>query len=209
MSKRLARRIFIVLIVYIGICGLLYLCQEKLIYFPEKLAKDYQFNFNQSFEELNIEAERGKFINGLLFKAQKSEGLIFYLHGNAGSLRSWGEVANTYTSLNYDVFIFDYRGYGKSDGEITSPEQLFEDNQIVYNALKKRYPEKDIILLGYSIGSGLAAKLASENNSKALILQAPYSSLTDIMKDRFPLIPTFILKYKFYTNPYLNQCKCL
>ena len=84
---------------------------------------------------------------------------------------------------------------------------MFEDNQIAYNELKKRYNEDKIIVLGYSIGTGLAAKLASTNRPKLLILQAPYYNLTDMMKHSYSLVPTFILKYKFATNEYLKNCK--
>lgn len=146
-------------------------------------------------------------MNGLLFTSEESKGLVFYLHGNAGALDSWGEVAKTYTRLNYNVFILDYRGFGKSEGTIKSQTQLFEDIQLAYNELKKRYNETDIIVLGYSIGTGPAAHLASVNQPKLLILQAPYFSLTDLMKRTYPLIPTFLLKYKLETNVYLKKCK--
>lgn len=207
MKKVAIKILKIVTGLYLVLCGLLYFFQEELIFFPQNLDKDYQFEFGQKFEELNIKATDGKLINGLLFKADSSKGLIFYLHGNAGSLSSWGEVGKTYTDLNHDVFIIDYRSYGKSEGEISGQDQLFEDNQTAYNELKKRYNEDKIIVLGYSIGTGLASKLASTNNPKLLILQAPYYSLTDMMKHTYSFVPTFLLKYKFATNEYLKNCK--
>lgn len=207
MKKRLLQILKIILGLYVVLCGLLYFFQEKLIFFPQKLDKNYQFQFGQKFEELNIKATDGKLLNGLLFKAESSKGLIFYLHGNAGDLSSWGDVAKTYTDLNYDVFIIDYRSYGKSEGQINGQNQMFEDNQTAYDELKKKYSEEKIIVLGYSIGTGLASKLASTNNPKLLILQAPYYNLTDMMKQKFSFIPTFILKYKFATNEYLKTCK--
>jgi len=145
-------------------------------------------------------------LNGILFKSDSSKGLIFYLHGNAGSLNSWGDVAKTYTDLNYDVFIIDYRGFGKSEGSIENQGQLFDDLQIAFNVMKEKYAEDKIIVLGYSIGTGLAAKIASVNHPKLLILQAPYYSLTDMMKHDYPIIPTFILKYKFDTYKYIENC---
>lgn len=210
MKKRLIRLIKILTIIfglYVILCGLIYFFQEKLIFFPQKLDKNYQFGFGQKFEELNIKSTDGKLINGLLFKADNSKGLIFYLHGNAGCLSSWGDVAKTYTDLNYDVFIFDYRSFGKSEGNISGQNQLFHDNQIVYNELKKIYSEDKIIVLGYSIGTGLASKLASTNNPRLLILQAPYYNLTDMMKHTYSFIPEFILTYKLATNEYLKDCK--
>ena len=185
----------------------MFLFQEKLIFFPQKLGKTFQFQFDQKFEEKNIKLTDGTNLNGLLFKAENSRGLIFYLHGNAGSVKSWGEVAKTYTDLNYDIFLLDYRGYGKSEGSINGQEQMFKDVQFAYEDLKKMYPEDKIIILGYSIGTGLAAKVASANHPKLLILQAPYYSLTDMMRQTYPIILTFILKYKFETNNYLKDCK--
>ena len=195
------------LFLFIIIPGLLFLFQEKLIFFPQKLDKNYQFSFDQKFEEINVTTIDGITLNGLLFKADRSKGLIFYLHGNAGSLSSWGEVARTYTDLNYDVYILDYRGYGKSEGSISGQEQLFQDVQTVYDELTNKYNEDSIIVLGYSIGTGLASKIACTNNPKLLILQAPFYSLTDMMRHTFPIIPTFILKYKFKTNEFIKNCK--
>jgi uncharacterized protein len=207
MKKMLLRIVQIVFVLYVLACGFLFFFQEQFIFFPEKLDKNFQFQFDQPFIEKNTKTTDGHFLNGLLFKAPNSKGLIFYLHGNAGCLDSWGLVAQTYTHLNYDVFILDYPGYGKSNGSINGETKLMEDIQTVYNEQKKYYAENKIIVLGYSIGTGLASKLASTNNPKLLILQAPYYSLTDMMRNTYSIIPTFILKYKLETNIYLKECK--
>lgn len=207
MKKFLLNALKIILGTYLLICLLLFFFQEKLIFHPQKLEKIYSFQFDQKFEEKNITTADGTTLSGLLFKADSSKGLIFYLHGNSGSLSSWGVVAKTYTDLNYDVFLLDYRGFGKSEGEINSQSQLHADIQTAYDELKKQYTEDKIIVLGYSIGTGPAAKVASANNPKLLILQAPYYSLTDLTRHIYPIIPTFILKYKLETNEYLKACK--
>lgn len=205
--KKLMNLFLILLAGYILLCGLLYLFQEKLIFFPEKLAKDHSFEFGQPFEEKIITAGDGTNLHGLLFKADSSQGLIFYLHGNAGCLRSWGDVAKTYTDLDYDIFLLDYRGYGKSDGAINDPEQLYADVQTAYNEMKKEYGEDRIVVLGYSIGTGPASRVASNNNPRLLILQAPYYSLVDLMRNTYTIIPTFLLRYRFETNKHLKDCK--
>ncbi|NHN26920.1 alpha/beta hydrolase [Flavobacterium jejuense] len=207
MKKTILAFFKIALLLYIVLCGILYFFQEKVIFLPIKLAKNFQFQFDQNFEERNFKTSDNTLLNGLLFKAENSKGLIFYLHGNAGNLSSWGFVAKTYTDLNYDVLMLDYRGYGKSEGKITSQNQLFNDVQTVYNTIKKEYSEDKIIVLGYSIGTGMASKLASNNHPKLLILQAPYYSLTDLMKRTIPFVPSFILKYKLENNRYLKDCK--
>ena len=207
-TKKLIFRTFKLLIIgYIVICLLLFIFQEKLIFFPEKLDRSFKFSFKQKFQEINIQTRDNKLLNGVLFTADSSKGLIFYLHGNAGSINSWGEVAKRYTDLNFDVFLLDYRGYGKSEGSINSEQQLFDDVQASYTEIKKKYSEEKIIVLGYSIGTGPATKIASANHPRLLILQAPYYSLVDMMKDNYPIIPTFLLKYKFETYKYIKDCK--
>jgi alpha-beta hydrolase superfamily lysophospholipase len=195
------------LVLYLFTCGLLYFFQEKLIFFPQKLDKNTVFQFNQKFEEKSIKAADRTLLSGLLFKTEKPKGVIFYLHGNGGSLAGWGEVAATYTALNYDVFMLDYRGYGKSEGSINGQSLFYNDIQTAYDSLKTLYSEDKIVVLGYSIGSGLAANLAATNTPKLLILQAPYYSLTDMMQHTYSLVPTFLLKYKFATNENLPKCK--
>lgn len=207
MKKTIKIIIGVILGIHIILFGLLFFFQEKLFFHPQKLEKDYVFKFNQNFEEINIKSENGITLNGILFKSDSTKGLIFYLHGNAGSLSSWGGIAKTYTDLNYDIFIIDYRGFGKSEGRITSQNQLFADNQIAYDKIKERYNESNIIIIGYSIGTGMASKLASTNNPKLLILEAPYYSFKDLISYSYPIFPKFLLKYKLVTNEYLETCK--
>ena len=205
--KIIFRTLKLLLLFYVLICVALYFFQENLIFFPDKLDKNYKFSFAQPFEEVNIITEDGTLLNGLLFKSDSTKGLVFYLHGNAGSLNNWGDVAKCYTDLRYDVFILDYPGYGKSSGTIKSEAQLLGDILVAYTEMKKKYNEERIVVLGYSIGTGLAAKVASTNHPRLLILQAPYYSLTDMMRRTYPIVPTFLLKYKLKTNENLKNCK--
>lgn len=205
MVKILIQLLAFVLIAYTALCVVLYFYQEKIIFYPEKLDRNYRYNFAGDFEEVDIKTEDGTRLNALLFKAENSEGLIFYLHGNAGNLSSWGWAADVYTRLNYDVFIIDYRGYGKSGGKITSQKQLFGDIQTAYNEMKKRYNEDEITVLGYSIGGGPASKIAADNNPVRLILQAPFYSMTDLMRKHYPLAPAFLLKYTFPVHEFLKN----
>lgn len=194
-------------VIYVAIVSYMYFNQVGMVFQNTALPKNYQFDYQQKFEELNIKSFDGVNLNGLLFKAEKSKGLVFYLHGNAGTLETWGKIAKTYTSLGYDIFILDYRSFGKSEGEIENEEQLNKDISIVYKTLVKRYPERKIIITGYSIGSGLAAVLASENKPKALILQSPYYSFTALSSTKAPFFPDFMKKFHFETYNYLHKIK--
>ncbi|MFO7891362.1 MAG: alpha/beta fold hydrolase [bacterium] len=195
----------IVIFSYIIFCGVLYYQQENLIFHPEKLPDNYQFEFRQKFQEMIIHTKDNINLHGILFTADSSRGLIFYLHGNAGSVASWREIAKIYTDLNYDIFILDYRGFGKSEGKISSEKQLHQDIQAAYDTLKATYPENKIIIIGYSIGTGPAARLASKNNPQRLILQAPYYSLIDILHYRYAYVPNFLLRYTLKTYKFLKK----
>ena len=101
----------VVLGLYVLLCILLYVFQEKLIFFPQPLDQNYNFEFPNRFEELNFKSNDGTRLHGLLFRVDNPKGLVFYLHGNAGSLASWGEVAKSYTELNYDVFLLELHAF--------------------------------------------------------------------------------------------------
>lgn len=210
----------IFVLLYLTVCILFYIYQEEYyVFVPQKLESSFAFDFPGNFEEVNIQAQDGMILNSLLFEADSSKGLIFYLHGNGGSLEIWGEKANFYTDLGYDVLMTDYRGFGKSEGSINSEAQLHEDVQTVYDEATKRYSEDSIIVLGYSLGSGLGTRLAANNNPKRLILQAPYYSISDaaehlintsdaLLFKGLKLVPTTLLtKYKIKTNEFIQGCK--
>lgn len=182
--------------------------QEKMLFVPDVLPENYKFSFNQKFQEFYFNVEKNTAINGVLFKADTTKGLIFYLHGNAGAIDSWGNIADFYLENNYDFFVLDYRGFGKSQGKISNEKQIYKDIQFVYDSLKTIYNEKDIVIIGYSIGTGFATKLASTNNPKLLILKAPYFSMVDLAHQYIKILPKILIKYKIKTNEFITKVKC-
>lgn len=184
--------------------SLLLSAQRNLIFYPEKLAQNYQYQFKTSFKELNFIPENDVQINTLWFKKETPKGVIFYFHGNAGSLSSWGHIGDMLSVYNYDVLIWDYRGYGKSTGEVTE-ENIFSDSEFIYKELSKIYSEDRIILYGRSIGSGPASFLASKFKPKALILETPFYNLIELAKIHLPLVPSFLLQFKFENNLYIKN----
>ncbi|WP_299534160.1 alpha/beta fold hydrolase [Ulvibacterium sp.] len=194
---------------YLVISILLYFLQDYLMFKPEKLPKDFQFHYeNQETEEYNIETRDGATINGLRFKAKNPKGLVFYLKGNSKSIRGWGKFAVDFTRHGYDVLMVDYRGFGKSTGRRTQ-KAIKRDLQVIYNKVKENVHEKYIILYGRSLGSGFAAKLASMNNPRMLILDAPYYSLSKVAKRYLPFMPlSLLIKFPMPTNKWLKYVKC-
>ena len=197
----------LVLIGYIATCAYLYFQQEDILFHPTKLSSDFQYDFDIDFEEKVIVGEDGTKINGVLFKANNPKGLVFYLHGNAGAITTCVNAAKTYTNINYDCFVLDYRGFGKSEGEIISQNQFYSDVEIAYDSLCKYYEEQNIIIVGYSIGTGPAAMLASKSDAKHLILLAPYFSMLDMMNNQYPFILDFLLEYKLKTFEFIPKVK--
>lgn len=195
----------VVAALYVLLCGVLYFKQEKLLFAPTHLAASYQFHFPGQFEERWTTAADGTRLHGLLFHASDAKGLIFYLHGNGGALDSWGSAAATYTRLGYDVFMLDYRSYGKSGGTITNQPQMLADVETVYQQLLPEYPERRTVILGYSLGTGPAAWLAARHHPKLLILQAPYFSMRDMAAQLYPFVPGFVLRYPMATNEIIGQ----
>jgi uncharacterized protein len=179
--------------------------QVKYFFPGEKLAENYKYNFVDKFIEISVKAKDSIRLNAVLFKSDSSKGVILYLHGNTGGIDKWGNMAKTYISLHYDLFILDYRGYGKSEGFIKSESQLYSDVQDAYNYLKLSYNEDKIIVLGYSIGTGPAAFLAANNHPKELILQAPYYSLPDVIHHLRPSFDTSKIAFHFKTWQFLKQ----
>jgi alpha-beta hydrolase superfamily lysophospholipase len=200
----------LILAIYIAISVAIYYLQDYMLFKPEKLDKDFQFDYeNQETQEYNLETRDGATINGLrFFPKGESKGVVLYLKGNSKSIKGWGKFAVDFTRIGYNVLMVDYRGFGKSTGK-RSQKAIKRDLQLVYNKIKELTTEDRIILYGRSLGSGFATKLASMNNPKMLILDAPYYSLTKVTARYAPFMPlSLLLKYPLPTYKWLKYVKC-
>ncbi len=198
----------ILITLLVGILLSFYFLQEKIIFSPIRLPQNYAYPFEQEFEELFIGVEPGIKLNALLFKSKEKKGLVFYIHGNADNLRYWGDYSKSFLELGYDVFMYDFRGFGKSDGKIKGEKNLQRDAKILYRQMAQEYGESNIIIYGFSIGTGIASRLASKNNAKHLVLEAPYFNFIDLVKFHKAYLPAdLISKYHFRTNRYLPEVK--
>ncbi len=190
----------------LGVGLLIFTFQEKLIFYPAPLSQDYQFEFKGA-EELSVANDSEK-ISALLFRGDDSANdLIIYFHGNAEALNSWGfTAAELAQRTGQDVLIVDYPGYGKSTGKISSEKQLHQFADKVFEEATRR-TRGGIVLYGRSLGSGLATKLAAKNNIKALILETPFLSGYAQGQSSFPLVPRFLIRYKFRSDEYIQNLR--
>ena len=191
---------------YGGALGLLYLKQERIILPASALAADYRFQFDQPFEEVWIPVQ-GASLHALHFKQPNPRGVVFFLHGNAGNLVSWTTGVDFYRRVNYDLFIVDYRGYGKSTGHIENEAQLHADARAAYDAMAPLYRDKPIVIYGRSLGTALAASLARDVQPRLLVLVSPFSSLAASAAQAYPWAPGWVLKYPLRTDVIIGDVK--
>ena len=184
----------------------IFVFQKYIIFQPKKLAAEFQFAFDQPFEELFLTTPDDEQLNALYFKTKlESKGLVIYFHGNADNLKRWGNYASDFTKRGYDVFILEYRGYGKSSG---TPDEtkFYQDAQLAYDWAVKKYPPSQIIIYGRSLGSAVASHLAVDNDFHFLILETPFDNVETLFKMRSPggFLPLTI-KSKFPNDEHLTK----
>jgi len=134
--------------------------------------------------------------------------VVFYLKGNSRSVKGWAKFARDFIGKGYDFFMIDYRGFGKSKGRRTE-QTLYNDAQTVYKWLSSNYSEQEIAVYGRSLGSGIAARIASWNKPKMLILDSPYYSfLYQVKRYGFLLPLKLLLRYQIRTDRFIKKVTC-
>ncbi len=181
--------------------------QERLIFQPVPLPADHRFNLPTDVHEVGIDVP-GARLHALHLRLPQPDGLVFYLHGNAGNLASWFVNLDFWRGLNVDLFMVDYRGFGKSSGRITSQAQLLADVQAAWQAVAPGYAGRPVVLAGRSLGTGLAAQLAAalpaDQRPAQLLMVSPYRSLQALADAHYPLVPDVLLRYPLRTDQALQ-----
>ncbi len=181
--------------------------QKYIVFHPKKLSKDYAFQFDVPFEEYFLKTKDAVTINALFFKQRTPihKGVVLYFHGNADNLQRWGQYHSDFTSRGYDFFAVDYRGFGKSEGDIEE-QKIYDDAILAYQWLREKYPAEKIILYGRSLGSSIASYLAARLPARMLILETPFDTLQGTLDSRkFALKIPFKLAYHFSNEAHLPQ----
>ena len=200
--------LIILAILYATLALIFYFFQHLFFFRPEILAAHFKYKYPFPFEELDFEMEDGGHINAIYFKVPNSRGVIYYLKGNSRSIKGWGKFAKDFVSNGYDFFMMDYRGFGKSRGKRTQTK-LFDDAQYLYKWLRDRYPEDKIVVFGRSLGSGIAARVASWNKPRMLILDSPYLSFYHNTNRFLFFLPLkWLMRYDIRTDHYLKVASC-
>ena len=187
----------------------IYFLQELFLFRPVALPADFKYHFDEPFEEFDLRPQAGVRLNGLVFKTNaKHRGVVIYFHGNADNLTRWGKNAARFTRNGYDVWMYDYRRFGKSTGA-WSEQGFYDDAEHVYQQVLKRYPESQVVLYGFSLGTGLATKLAADHQPRLLLLEAPYYSFASLCWMHAPIYPyETMLSYQFKTNERIARVRC-
>jgi pimeloyl-ACP methyl ester carboxylesterase len=189
--------------VYAAAVGWLYFWQERLLFEPDPLPLDEPICTAEDTREFFVEVP-GARLSVAHLKLESPRGVFFFLHGNSGNLKKWFVELDAFRQANFDVVMFDYRGFGKSGGEIESEEQLRADVNAVWQHFAPLYEGKRVVISGQSLGTGLAAGLAAQlcaagHAPDLTLLVSAYSSMRVLAGELYPWVPIQVLRYPLHT----------
>jgi pimeloyl-ACP methyl ester carboxylesterase len=204
--RYVARLVGAAMLFYAAVLALLWWKQETLLFVPEVLAADHRFDRGDDVQDLWIDVP-GARLHALHLRRPQPRGVVFFLHGNGGSLDSWFVNLDFYRRSNVDLVMLDYRGYGKSSGRIDSEAQLHADVRATWDVIAPRYAGLHRVVLGRSLGTGLAAALAAEVQPEATVLVSPYFSMQALAAEHYPWVPGALLRYPLRTDLVLPRLR--
>ena len=202
--------IIIVASVYVLFAGFLFIFQSHHVYYPEHIISANPSNIGLEFESVSFETENGVTLSGWYVPRENARGVILFCHGNAGNISHRLESIRIFNQLGLDVFIFDYRGYGQSEGK-PSEQGTYQDAEAAwqYLAEERQIDPSDIIVFGRSLGGAVASWLAQSHTPRALIVESTFTSLPDIAANLYPYLPVrLLLRFKYNTAQYIARANC-
>lgn len=172
--------------------------ESRGIFFPSRKLESTPSGIGLAFKDVYLNTTDNLRINGWFIPAQNSKYTVLFFHGNAGNISHRFDKIKILHNLGVNVFIIDYRGYGRSTGK-PSERGLYIDADTAYRYLTKaaQIDPDSIILYGESLGGSVAIELAEKTKVKALITEEVFSSLKDMAKSIYPFLPSFLFADKF------------
>lgn len=207
--KRIRKWIIIITIIYIGGGLALYFLQDAILFHPVSLNRDQPYHFPEKHVEINIPVNKNSNLNIIRFFSTDSitKGIVLYFHGNKKNISWYAKYPPFFTRHGYEVWLMDYPGFGKSTGKFNE-ENLYRWADFVYKYAASKFSADSIIIYGKSMGTGIAAQLASKQNGKRLILETPYYDFPSVVKHYLPFYPVDrMIHYKLPTYRYLPLAK--
>jgi fermentation-respiration switch protein FrsA (DUF1100 family) len=192
-AKRWLRRLWPWLRIYILIC-LVMMLLERFLVFPASRDGDWHPS-GLNFEDVRFQAADGVALHGWFLEHPTPREVILFAHGNGGNLshRAW-LMERLRRELGVSVMIFDYRGYGKSEGLPDEPGILADARAArAWLARRTGKAEQDIVLMGESLGAAVLVDLAAKDGARGLVMQSTFSSLVDVAAYHYPWLPVRLL----------------
>ncbi len=200
-------------VVYGMVMALLYVFQAHLLYLPEVGGRAIVATpaaLGLDYREVRIPVEDGPVLHGWLVPAAREEApVVLFFHGNAGNISHRLASIRIFHQLGLAVLIFDYRGYGRSSGQ-PSEEGTYRDARAAwwYLTAKVGYEPARIVLFGRSLGAAVAAHLAQEVRSAALILESPFVSVPDMARVYYGYLPVrWLARFRYATADYAARAQ--
>ena len=198
----------IFVLIYILILISIYIFQRNLLYHPSE--NNYSGDkITFSVEKIKIKTKDNIDLIAWYHKKNLNEyKTILFLHGNAGSLENRIHKINHFKDININFLIVAWRGFSGNKGKPTE-DGLYEDARSSVRWLKtKGVDEKNLIIYGESLGTGIATEIAQNKNFAGVILESPFTSMIDAGKDKYPFLPVrFLLKDKYESDKKIKNIK--
>lgn len=189
---------------------MLYVFQGRLVWMPYKAVNHTPANIGLSYEDVTLETRDGMNIHGWWVPADSALATILICHGNAGNVGHRLDTIRLFHEWQFNVFIFDYRGYGQSEGS-PSEEGTYLDGQAAWEYLtrEQQLGADEIVLFGRSLGGGIASWLATQVTPAALILESTFTSVPNVGAEVYPFLPVRLLSRIHYPNStHIRQINC-
>jgi fermentation-respiration switch protein FrsA (DUF1100 family) len=162
-------------------------CLSHVLYHPSRELRGTPADLGLSYESVSLETADGKRLSAWWVPSESPRGVLLFCHGNAGNISDRLGFIRFFNRLGLSVFIFDYRGYGKSSGS-PSEQGIYRDTEAAWNYLEqiRRVDPQKIVVFGRSLGGSIAAWISQRHRPGALILESAFTSLRGAARDSLP-----------------------